>query len=1138
MKAGDNIDITGAKVTSGGGMSLQAGGDVNLIANNTYTADKYNGNERISSGATRSILTSGGDLQLQAGRDLNSQAAAIVSDNHVGLSAGRDLNLNAQQSREYQASQGGGKQQVNDSFRQQGTDIASGGDTHMQAGRDATLNAAQVQAGGDVSVNAGRDIALNSATESDYSFFEETKTKKGLLSKTTTHTVKEDYATREKGSLLSGNNLSLNAGNDLKVQGSTVVGDGKVNLQAGNDVEIVAATEEQSSYRLNEKKTSGMFSGGGIGVTFDSTSSRHQLNEDGTTQSQSVSTIGSTGGDVNIIAGGKAHIGGADVIADKNLNVVAGDIRVDPGNDLLRRKERYEQKQSGLTVSVSSPVTDALLAVKSALDRSGEVSDNRLQALYAVQAADNAWIAASQTPSMASDIAQGNLNAVKVQVSVGASKSTLESDLKQNQVRGSTLSAGENVIMVATGSKDTDGNLYISGSGVTGNNVTLVAQNDLILDAASNNREQTSKNNSSGWNAGVHISLGQETGIGVSASGYQSKGKSDGNSTEYINTRVSAKDELNLSSGRDTVLSGAQALGDRITADVGRDLTLSSLQDTDEYHSEQKDVSGGASFTFGSMTGSASLSVNKTKIDSEYASVGEQSGLFAGDKGFDINVGKHTQLNGGVIASTADVIHNQLSTDTLGWTSIENEANYSASSKGISAGFSSEEDKNGDRVNSGGILPNIGVSSSGDAAGTTQSAIVGGALTIRDTANQTQDVNDLSRDTEHANGSIGKIFDKQKVEEQQELAAVFGQMANQYAGDIGVSMGWGADSKEKAAVHGVIGAIQASLGGGSVLAGGLAGLGSEAFGQLVHNYLTENTTLDAKEKAAITQWAAAVGGAAVGGVVAGRTGASSGAAAALDAERYNRQLHPDERTEIKKLADGDEEKEQRLLAEACRRVECASEFALNSQERAYYEALMQNQAATPEERKALDNYWVTQFKESYGNYPSYAGTEDKHLFQYGEGDKLNDSQQFVRNQYVVELSDKLGVEVETARRITEGMSLATLVVAAKNGKDLPGKVKNTGIWTATKNADPVTNAYGHWTKHKKEFPEYQNAKQYVDAAHNFMTIPPMGTLTKTRPNGDTLYYNPTTNTFASKDKNGVPRTMFKPDKGLEYWNKQ
>ncbi|EOT4097416.1 hypothetical protein ACLADE_005053, partial [Escherichia coli] len=101
-----------------------------------------------------------------------------------------------------------------------------------------------------------------------------------------------------------------------------------------------------------------------------------------------------------------------------------------------------------------------------------------------------------------------------------------------------------------------------------------------------------------------------------------------------------------------------------------------------------------------------------------------------------------------------------------------------------------------------------------------------------------------------------------------------------------------------------------------------------------------------------------------------------------------------------------------------------------------------------------------------------------------------------------------------------------------------GKSKDTQIWTETKKAEPVGNAYGHWTKHGKEFPEYQNAKQYVDAAHNFMTNPPPGTLTKTRPNGDTLYYNPVTNVFASKDINGVPRTMFKPEKGIEYWNKQ
>ncbi|WP_122288880.1 hemagglutinin repeat-containing protein [Serratia plymuthica] len=115
----------------------------------------------------------------------------------------------------------------------------------------------------------------------------------------------------------------------------------------------------------------------------------------------------------------------------------------------------------------------------------------------------------------------------------------------------------------------------------------------------------------------------------------------------HVNTRVNAPDELSLSSGRDTVLSGAQALGEKIKVDAGRDLSISSLHDSDDYHNWQKDSSAGASFTFGSMTGSASLSMSQTKIDSEYASVGEQSGLFAGDKGFDINVGKHTQLNGG-----------------------------------------------------------------------------------------------------------------------------------------------------------------------------------------------------------------------------------------------------------------------------------------------------------------------------------------------------------------------------------------------------------------------------------------------------------------------------------------------------------
>lgn len=987
--AGNDLTMAGSAVTAKGDAKLVAVNDINLDTMDKSSHQTSGKNQADDNNATRTVVSSGGDLTLSAGRDLNSKAAQLTADLNASLSAGRDVNLNAQQTSTYSETHGSKSVSIRENVGQEGTEVVSGGSTSIAAGRDITTQAAQVQATGDLALNAGRDVNITTAQESEYSYDEKTKTKKHLFSKTTTHTVAEDYVTTEKASQLSGDNVSVVAGQDLTVKGSSVVGDGDVTLKAGKDVNILAATDTSSSYRLSETKKSGLMGTGGFGVTIGSAQSRHQLNEEGTTQSQSVSTIGSTGGNANIIAGEKAHISGADVIADKNLNVVAGEIVVDPGNDLLRRKESYEQKKSGLTLSVSSPVTDAILAANSTLKRSGEVSDQRLKTLYAVQAADNAWIAVAGASSMASDIAQGNMNAVKVEVSVGSSKSSSESSSTQNQVRGSTLSAGGNTTLVATGNKGTSGDLHISGSGVTGNNVTLVAQNDLLLDAASNNTEQTSKNNSSGWNVGVHISLGQETGIGVSASGYQSKGTADGKSTEYVNTRVNASDGLSLSSGRDTVISGAQVLGEKITAEVGRDLTITSLQDTDEYHSQQKSVSGGASFTFGSMTGSASLSINKSKTDSDYASVGEQSGLFAGDKGFDITVGNHTQLDGAVIASTATADKNLLDTGSLGWSDINNEAQYSASSQGLAGGFSSEKNDKGERANGGGVVPVIGVKSSGDASGTTQSAIAAGSIVIRDGAKQTQDIAGLSRDTDNANGHIDKIFDEKKIAEQQELAAVFGQMANSAAGDLGEAMGWGPNSPEKAAIHGVIGAIQASFGGGNALAGGLAGMSSEAFSQMVDTYLSNNTQLDRNERGAITQWAAALSGSAVGGVIGGTTGAQSGAAVSLDAERYNRQLHPDEVARIQQLSGGDKNKEARLKAAACALVKCSAEFAEGSADYVKAQALEQlgNSDAYASERTLLASQSGNQLIYAMGSYASASLP----MFGYSVSDQTGDA---------------------------------------------------------------------------------------------------------------------------------------------------
>ena len=781
MQAGNNIDVTGAQVASGGAMDLRAGGDINLLANRSERIDKTNNNEHISSGATRSTLTSGGDLQLQAGRDLNSQAAALVADNDVSLRAGRDVNLNTQQSREYQESHGGRQQRVNESIRQQGTEIASGGDTRIQAGRDATLNATQAQASGDVAVSAGRDIALNSATESDYSFFEETRVKKGLMSKTTTHTVEEDYATHEKGALLSGNNVSLNAGNDLKVQGSTVVGDGKVNLQAGNNLDIVAATEEQSRYRLNEKKTSGVFSGGGIGVTFGSKSSRHQLNEDGTTQSQSVSTIGSTGGDVNIVAGGKAHIGGADVIADKNLSVTGDSVQIDPGQDVRRRDETFEQKQSGLSLALSGTVGSAINTAVTTAQQAKQETDGRLAALQGTKAALSgvqAVQAGQQATLGNTDTEEGSM--IGISVSLGTQKSSSKQHQEQTTVTGSTLNAGNNLQVTATGKGNTadSGDIAVAGSQLkAGGDTTLNAERDVLLLGAANTQKSEGSNKSSGGNIGVSIGVGQQTGLSVFANANKSQGSEHGDGTFWSETTIDSGGKLSLHSGRDTLLSGAQASGETVKVDAGRNLTLQSLQDSDNYDAKQTSVSGGVSVAIIGAGGSASLSMSRDKLHSNYDSVQEQTGLFAGKGGYDVKVGEHTQLDGAVIASTATADKNRLDTGTLGFSDIHNQADFKAEHQGGS-------------ISSGGpvgadLLTNLagaalsGAGNKGHAEGTTQAAVSGGSVVIRDQANQKQDVNQLSRDTDNANGSIGPIFDKEKEQNRLKQAQLIGEIAGQ-----------------------------------------------------------------------------------------------------------------------------------------------------------------------------------------------------------------------------------------------------------------------------------------------------------------------------------------------------------------------
>jgi pyocin large subunit-like protein len=102
------------------------------------------------------------------------------------------------------------------------------------------------------------------------------------------------------------------------------------------------------------------------------------------------------------------------------------------------------------------------------------------------------------------------------------------------------------------------------------------------------------------------------------------------------------------------------------------------------------------------------------------------------------------------------------------------------------------------------------------------------------------------------------------------------------------------------------------------------------------------------------------------------------------------------------------------------------------------------------------------------------------------------------------------------------------VAAADDGKP---------VWAPSKRFSAEEGAQRQFERDGQAF-DAKTLDQFVKKAHAFVGHPPKGTLTLTRQNGDTLFYDPKGNVFAVASKEGAPRTMFKPDDGMAYWEKQ
>ena len=229
-------------------------------------------------------------------------------------------------------------------------------------------------------------------------------------------------------------------------------------------------------------------------------------------------------------------------------------------------------------------------------------------------------------------------------------------------------------------------------------------------------------------------------GFMVNASASGAKAKADGADTSYTDTQIKAGNKagesVTLKSGGDTTLKGAVIAANTVKADIGGNLHIESLQDKSVYASKQASVGG--SLTVGAGV-SGSVSASKSKVNSSFESVTEQSGIKTGDGGFQVDVKGNTDLKGAVIASTDRAVEegrNAFTTGTLTTSDIQNKADASAKSSGIA--LSSDMAGQGKYGAAKAIVGTALGSSkeSGSSAGQTRSAVSGATVTITDEAGQ------------------------------------------------------------------------------------------------------------------------------------------------------------------------------------------------------------------------------------------------------------------------------------------------------------------------------------------------------------------------------------------------------------------
>ena len=569
--------------------------------------------------------------------------------------------------------------------------------------------------------------------------------------------------------------------------------------------------------------------------------------------------IGSRLGSVTLGATGSTQIEASDVASKGDIQVQGYGVTIRNGYTTSHTGETHRLSKSGLTLSLSNRLVDTTTNAVGTLTRANSVKDERLKALLAYKTYDDA------KTSLEKSKLKDQAKSLHLNLSLGTERSEASTNVDSKIAKGSTV-VSDGHIRVTTKKDD----IRIEGSDVQGKDITLESANSIYVKGKETTSEMTQSMKQKQGSLGISYDVLQHrfSDISVNASG--SKGSIAGTDIVHDPTKIIATNTLVVNTKQDLNIKDGILKGEAIQANVGGNLEIHSVQDTHDYTDHT--TSGGMGLSLSKKGGFKSLqsSLQRTDIDSKYTSVIHQSGLYAGSTGFNISVGNTTTLEGALLASRTDT--NTLKTKQLVMKDMENKAKYTYGAKGISYLSDVQYRKSLEHIrdrknailtdknlsvpakiqrlqqlkqdkdytshlnyvnslhNQVGLLPNMLPSERKEVHSVTKSAIAPEKI---DVENSKVDVSQINRDIDHSLQALDTIFNKQDIQERQELTKLFNKYANEAIHHISDMAGWKEGSSEKVALHAIVGNISANMVNGNTRVGTVAGGLSELLAQAI-----------------------------------------------------------------------------------------------------------------------------------------------------------------------------------------------------------------------------------------------------------------------------------------------------------------